>query len=139
LGKGAFGIVYLADFKKSVVAVKIAIIPKEFSAREKRKLERLFRNEALIQGSFKHKNLVSILAISINPLAVAMDLCEGGELREFLDDPKLSYEWALLLKIAHDIAEGLEYLHSTPAGLIDHHMISHDVARCSSGSTSGSH
>lgn len=72
----------------------------------------MFRNEAMLQARFLHKNIVSIHAVSLAPLALALDLCSGGELRDFLSNKEVKYSWSLLLKIASDIAEGLRYLHS---------------------------
>jgi len=80
---------------------------------ERKSLERMFRNEAILQVQLSHKNIVSVKAVCLAPFSLALEYCGGGELYDYIAEKDVEYGWDTLLKIAMDIAEGLAYLHST--------------------------
>ena len=85
-----------------------------------------FAREVWTMSGLVHPNLVNLLGFYLNPMpAMLMEFVDGGDLYSFLhscdeqllpgeEPPKLSS--AVILKIALDIANGMNFLHSaTPA------------------------
>lgn len=61
-----------------------------------------------------HKNIIRFIGIGEKDslLFLVTELINGGDLGNILLDHKFHIPWSLRVKIAKDIAEGMEYLHS---------------------------
>jgi serine/threonine protein kinase len=111
LGRGAMGVVYLAedDSLQRQVAIKTLLLPDE--ARESRELEARFRQEAKAAGSVSHPNTITIYDFGRegNWLYIAMERLQGVELRELMNGGPLPLDGAL--DIAGLVAQGLAAAH----------------------------
>ncbi|CAA6672844.1 unnamed protein product [Spirodela intermedia] len=109
IGKGGFGIVYHGRLKTGIeVAVKMLSKTSSQGAKE-------FESEAQILTRVHHRNLVSFLGYCNDPnnLSLVYEFMTQGTLAKHLSDNRSNdLSWSIRLKIALDVAQGLDYLHS---------------------------
>ncbi|KAM9956291.1 hypothetical protein ACTFIR_003003 [Dictyostelium discoideum] len=111
--KGSFAKVYKGSYYGNPVCVKVikkdTLIDKESWVFLKREIGIL--KNLLNQG---HKNIIRFIGIGEKDslLFLVTELINGGDLGNILLDHKFHIPWSLRVKIAKDIAEGMEYLHS---------------------------
>jgi serine/threonine-protein kinase len=112
LGRGAMGVVYLAedDSLQRQVAVKTLLLPDE--AGERRELEARFLQEAKAAGSLNHPGIITIhdLGRQGDWLYIAMELLEGKELRDRMAGGMLSLHEAV--DIGAQVAAALGAAHA---------------------------
>lgn len=112
LGRGAMGIVYLAEDQslQRQVAVKAMQLPEDAAEREEQ--ERRFRQEATAAGGVNHPNVITIhdLGREGDWLYIAMERLDGTELRELMAQGTVPLAEAL--NIAAQVAEGLAAAHA---------------------------
>ncbi|OAY53625.1 probable receptor-like protein kinase At1g80640 [Manihot esculenta] len=109
LGKGGFGRVYKALLEDDKhVAVKKLDCAGEDARRE-------FENEVDLLSKIHHPHIISLLGYSVHEDMgfIVYELMQNGSLEDLLHGPSrgASLSWHMRLKIALDIARGLEYLH----------------------------
>lgn len=111
LGRGGFGCVYLATLENSVqAAVKKLDCVSDEAAKE-------FKCEVEILSKIQHPNIISLLGYSTNDTArfIVYELMPNVSLESHLHGPSrglaITITWPMRMKIALDIARGLEYLH----------------------------
>ncbi|WP_227494349.1 serine/threonine-protein kinase [Ramlibacter pallidus] len=111
LGRGAMGVVYLAedDALQRQVAVKTLLLPDD--AAERRHLEARFQQEAKAAGGLNHPNIITIhdLGREGDWLYIAMELLQGVELRDRMAGELLPLDEAL--DIAAQVAAALGAAH----------------------------
>ncbi|MBL0427592.1 serine/threonine-protein kinase [Ramlibacter alkalitolerans] len=111
LGRGAMGVVYLADDEalQRQVAIKTLLLPDD--AKESRELEARFRQEAKAAGGVSHPNTITLYDFGRegNWLYIAMERLQGVELRELMEGGPLPLDGAL--DIAGQVALGLAAAH----------------------------
>ncbi|KAI3455263.1 hypothetical protein Pfo_011926 [Paulownia fortunei] len=109
LGEGGLGRVYKAHFNDHFHAAVKKIYAGEQEA------EREFQNEVESLSKIQHQNVVSLLGYCIHGEArfLVYEMMENGSLEFHLHGPshRLTLTWHLRMKIALDVARGLEYLH----------------------------
>ncbi|XP_062229408.1 probable receptor-like protein kinase At1g80640 isoform X2 [Phragmites australis] len=109
LGVGGFGCVYKAVFDGGVTA---AVKRLEGGGPE---CEKEFENELDLLGKIRHPNIVSLLGFCVNEgnHYIVYELMEKGSLETQLHGPShgSALSWHIRMKIALDMARGLEYLH----------------------------
>ena len=112
LGRGAMGIVYLAEDEslQRQVAVKAMLLPADSDERAEH--EGRFRQEAKAAGGLNHPNVITIhdLGREGDWLYIAMELLRGTELRTLMSAGLLPAP--LALDIAAQVAEGLAAAHA---------------------------
>ena len=112
LGRGAMGIVYLAEDEslQRQVAVKAMLLPAD--SVERAEHEGRFRQEAKAAGGLNHPNVITIhdLGREGDWLYIAMELLRGTELRTLMSAGLLPLP--LALDIAAQVAEGLAAAHA---------------------------
>uniref|UniRef100_A0A1J3H663 Putative receptor-like protein kinase n=1 Tax=Noccaea caerulescens TaxID=107243 RepID=A0A1J3H663_NOCCA len=109
IGQGGFGCVYKACFDNNT---KAAVKNIENVSQE---AKREFQNEVELLSKIQHSNIISLLgsASEINSSFIVYELMEKGSLDDQLHGPSCgsALTWHMRMKIALDIARGLEYLH----------------------------
>ncbi|KAF8995912.1 hypothetical protein BDQ17DRAFT_1284877 [Cyathus striatus] len=112
IGRGYFSSVYKGKWNRRAIAVKVLMSTSSISA---------FVNERNVWKSVKHSNIIPLLAASDVAEACTgsrfflSPFMKNGSLTDYLK--RLEWEGAsvinvLPLKIMHDIAKGMEYLHN---------------------------
>ncbi|XP_075511047.1 putative receptor-like protein kinase At1g80640 isoform X1 [Primulina tabacum] len=109
LGEGGLGRVYEARFNNNLrAAVKEILIGGQ-------EVEREFENEIELSSKLQHQNIVSLLGYCIHGEArfLVYEIMENGNLEFHLHGPshQLTLSWNVRMRIALDVARGLEYLH----------------------------
>lgn len=112
LGRGAMGVVYLAEDEslQRQVAIKVLVLPGE--EHERAPHEARFLQEAKAAGGLNHPNVVTIheLGRQGESLYIAMEWLQGTELRDRMAQGSLPLDEAL--DIAAQVASGLAAAHA---------------------------
>ena len=101
---GGSGDVFKAKLLGETVVVKQIKMSLEDSLRE-------FYHEVFVMSQLSHQNLVSLIGIMFSPLSMFVEHCEEGDLLEALQRGKIQTK-EHKIRIATDIAAGMNYLHS---------------------------
>ena len=111
LGRGAMGIVYLAEDTELARKVAIKMISLTGSEHERNAHEARFRQEARAAGGVSHPSIITIYDVGRegDVAFIAMELVEGRELRELIAGGELTPSQAV--ELAALIADGLAYAH----------------------------
>jgi dipeptidyl aminopeptidase/acylaminoacyl peptidase len=114
LGAGGMGEVYRARDARLGREVAVKVLSAEFSADADRR--KRFEQEARSASALNHSNIITIHEIgsSDSTIYIAMELVDGGTLREMLHGGPLSTK--RLLDLAYQMADGLAKAHS--AGIV---------------------
>lgn len=106
--------VYHGVYKRRQVAIKIVSQPEE-DAELAAALEKQFNSEVTLLLRLSHPNIITFVAACKRPpvFCIMTEYVEGGSLRKYLNkqEPN-SLPLGLVLKLALDIAKGMNYLHS---------------------------
>ncbi|CAI9781390.1 unnamed protein product [Fraxinus pennsylvanica] len=114
LGRGGFGSVYKGEFENGT---KIAVKRMQAGIISNKALDE-FQSEIAVLSSVRHRNLVSLLGYSVEEnerLLVYEYMPQGALSRHLFRWKSLNLEplsWTRRLKIAIDVARGVEYLHT---------------------------
>jgi serine/threonine-protein kinase len=112
LGRGAMGVVYLAEDEslQRQVAIKTLLLPDD--PRDRQQLEARFRQEAKAAAGLNHPGIITIhdLGREGDWLYIAMELLQGTELRDRLAQGPLPLDEAL--DIAAQVAAALAVAHA---------------------------
>uniref|UniRef100_A0ACD5WIK8 Uncharacterized protein n=2 Tax=Avena sativa TaxID=4498 RepID=A0ACD5WIK8_AVESA len=118
LGKGGHGMVYKGIVKNNVPAA----IKRCFLVDERQKKE--FGKEMLILSQINHKNIVKLLGccLEVEVPILVYEFVPNGTLFELIHGKNraLHISFSTLLRIAHEAAEGLNFLHSYASPPIIH-------------------
>ena len=128
LGRGTYGIVFLAEWvtngRTQTVAVKEMTIGDWQNDQQSDHCRIDFRNEIASMERVKHKNIIRLLARSLNEYkcCLIMEYAECGNLYDLLHSPsyqKVNYEPQHAISWSLQTASALAYLHSlTPRALV---------------------
>ena len=112
IGKGAMGVVYLANDPMLSRTVAIKTVNMSSDPQEMAEYEARFYQEAKAAGGLNHPNIVTIHDIgkSGNIVYMAMEYLEGKELRDLMT-PGEPLAVARAVEIAAQMADGLGYAH----------------------------
>ncbi|KAI3737313.1 hypothetical protein L2E82_27310 [Cichorium intybus] len=106
--------IYRGVYKQNDVAVKLISQPEEDRDLASM-LERQFTSEVVMLFHLKHPNIITFFAACKKPpvFCIINEYLSGGSLRAFLHQQEpYSLHPNLVLKLAIDIARGMQYLHS---------------------------
>lgn len=111
LGKGKFGIVKLAEHKKTGKEVAIKMVSKTQMSPEDLELQ---RNEIEILKVCQHPSIIRLLDIFENEtdIYLVMEYMKGGDLFDYLQRRDFTIPESLACNFAHQIATAIFYLHS---------------------------
>ena len=114
LGAGGMGEVYRARDSRLARDVAVKVLSAEFAADADRR--KRFEQEARSASALNHSNIVTIYDIGAdaNTVYIAMELVDGGTLREVLHSGAIPTK--RLLAFAYQIADGLAKAHA--AGIV---------------------
>ncbi|XP_075491392.1 putative receptor-like protein kinase At1g80640 isoform X2 [Primulina tabacum] len=109
VGEDGFGRVYKARFNENIHAA----VKKVYAGGQE--AERGFENEVELLGKIQHQNIVSLLGYCIHGKArfLVYEMMENGSLESHLHERNRgsTLNWHLRMKVALDVARGLEHLH----------------------------
>ncbi len=129
IGEGSFGLVWMARYLQTTVAVKIlthdlkrdvgtvgadSALTQQPSSQVMSALQR----EASIMAGLRHPNCIQYLGATLNPPALIMEYCSKRSVDTILaaavNDPKTAkqLDWVHLMSMACDAAKGMLYLHT---------------------------
>eukprot|EP00803_Ostreobium_quekettii_P002922 evm.model.scf_229.2 EVM.evm.TU.scf_229.2 scf_229:27456-37448(-) len=110
IGEGGFGKVFEATWKKVKVAVKVMKVDNDA-------MQQTLVDEIKLTSRFHHPNIVKVLAACFKDkenVCLIMELVEGGNLSQRIHNRnKRKLDYLEVLKLGHDIAKALAYLHPT--------------------------
>ena len=117
LGRGAYGRVFKAKYHGSVCAAKevhsILIQLTQMAPEERRRLQDSFQRECDHCSNLNHPNIVHFVGIYHPPQqlfpVMIMELMDES-LTTYAEKPNISFDTRV--SILHDVAKGLDYLHS---------------------------
>ena len=128
IGEGSFGLVWMARYLQTTVAVKILThdlkrevgIDAVGSAQPQpsEAVMAALQREASIMAGLRHPNCIQYLGATLNPPALIMEYCSKRSVDTILAaatlDAKLAkqLDWFHLLSMACDAAKGMLYLHT---------------------------
>ncbi|XP_062512047.1 probable serine/threonine-protein kinase DDB_G0271682 isoform X2 [Corticium candelabrum] len=123
LGSGRFGVVYRCCLTNSseVVAVKVLATPHRL---RKSDLGDFIREANILQGLTDCPYVIRFLGLCIDPghHAIVMEYVEYGTLEEMLFSEENNHpiikQWDCRIRMALEIAKGMDYLHSLPTPII---------------------
>ncbi|KNC46232.1 serine/threonine protein kinase [Thecamonas trahens ATCC 50062] len=105
VGAGSYGTVYAGKWRSTAVAVK-RTRTKEMSPAQLRE----FVDEASMLLRLRHSNVVIFMGITLEPPSLVTEFMDRGSMYEVLHSPDLFLDSSILLKWAHNITQGLQYL-----------------------------
>jgi len=111
VGTGCTAEVYKGTYKGQVVAIKQIEWNK---SRMGVKEQRAFDREVAIMPQINHPNLVRMLGVTsmTRPFRIITEFCAGGCLFELLHNcDHIELIWGQQLKMTHDVAGAMDYLH----------------------------
>lgn len=145
IGEGGAAVVFRGKWNANHVAVKKLRIKAEDMIGMSLDEDTLskafaeFRREVWIMSSLSHPCIVQLKGLVMDPLCVVTEFLAGGNLYEFIHDVREGSEnndisskvneisWPLRIKIALDMAAGLEFLHSSHPPIIHRDLKSPNV------------
>ncbi|CAA2959311.1 calcium calmodulin-regulated receptor-like kinase 1 [Olea europaea subsp. europaea] len=108
IGQGAFGPVYKAQMSTGeTVAVKVL-------ATDSKQGEKEFQTEVMLLGRLHHRNLVNLVGYCAEKnqhMLIYVFMSRGSLASHLYNEKQEPLNWELRVKIALDVARGLEYLH----------------------------
>ncbi|KAF0458585.1 kinase-like protein [Gigaspora margarita] len=112
IGEGYFGTVYKSKWKDRSVALKCLKFDTKPGEKE---LQQFVRELQLLQKISRHPNIIEFYGVTKNPseeeYKIILQFAEDGNLRDYLKKQFSSLKWADKLRIATEIASGLNFLH----------------------------
>lgn len=126
LSTGGLNVIYQGTWSMRQVAIK-----KLYATRLSEEELTSFKKEATLHASLLHPNIVTLWGVCIEPGKYSMvtELMEKGTLYEVLHNSRCNNElpWPMRLKIAEDIAKGLNYLHEQKPPIIHRDLKSQSI------------
>ncbi|XP_078159693.1 putative serine/threonine-protein kinase-like protein CCR3 [Carex rostrata] len=90
-------------------------------------LEAVFQNEVHRQAKARHENVVSLIGYCTenNERICVFEYMENRDLKQLLQPPRnaIFNSWRLRIKVLHDVARGIEYLHQDCSPRVIHRDI----------------
>uniref|UniRef100_UPI003AB0B2AB tyrosine-protein kinase Fes/Fps n=1 Tax=Centroberyx gerrardi TaxID=166262 RepID=UPI003AB0B2AB len=110
IGRGNFGEVYSGCLRSDNTPVAVKACKENLASEHKNK----FLMEARILKQYDHPNIVKLIGVCTQkqPIYIIMELVQGGDFLSFLRCEGQSLKSKMLVKMAQNVASGMEYLES---------------------------
>lgn len=121
IGEGSFAELRTGTYNGEMVAVKVLKHQNDAEGGLSQQMDLLsdsfreLQHETFVMKNLKHSNLVDLKAICTHPLAMVVDYFPLGSLDRHLRDTKVQHpclSWSYRVRLALNIAQGMDYLHS---------------------------
>lgn len=124
LEKGSFGVIYQAQWRGTVIAVK-----KLPSAEMTEKQLREFYQEAALMRSLRHPNILQYLGIANagGEICICMEYMPRGSLYRLLHSDNSAFRSRRIRAVCLDTARGMNYLHQQQPPIIHRDLKSHNL------------
>lgn len=126
IGRGASGCVYKAVFRGTEVAVKSLL-----SASTSSSVVEAFKMETAMMCALRHPNIVLFMGSCFDAaqkeMLLVMEYCSHGSLHDLLNDPQMPLPYELLLHLATQAAQGVNFLHESNPPIIHRDLKSHNI------------
>jgi len=124
IGESNYARVYRGIFYGDTVAIKKFF---DNSVEDRNILEEEFRKETSILSKARHTNILLIMGICVDQLAIVTEYMARGDLYCILHKKSDMLEWKLKMHLAIDIARGMNYLHSMNPPIVHHDLKSSNI------------
>uniref|UniRef100_A0A4W4G9P8 Tyrosine-protein kinase n=1 Tax=Electrophorus electricus TaxID=8005 RepID=A0A4W4G9P8_ELEEL len=110
IGRGNFGEVFSGRLRSDNTAVAVKACRENLPPEQKNK----FLMEARILKQYDHPNIVKLIGVCTQkqPIYIIMELVQGGDFLSFLRAQGHNLKPKMLIKMAENVAAGMEYLES---------------------------
>ncbi|XP_046897513.1 tyrosine-protein kinase Fes/Fps isoform X1 [Hypomesus transpacificus] len=110
IGRGNFGEVYSGRLRCDNTPVAVKACRENLAPEHKNK----FLMEARILKQYDHPNIVKLIGVCTQeqPIYIIMELVQGGDFLSFLRSEGQNLKSKMLVKMAENVAAGMEYLES---------------------------
>lgn len=126
IGEGAFGEVFQGTYNSRQVAVKTLHVSSADNSEF-----REFVHEASFMGQMDCPHIVTLLGVSLKPLAMIQEFMNLGDLQKYLQkNPGQKIGYLQAIKVALDIARGCQFLHSRTPPCIHADLKSPNILLC---------
>lgn len=126
IGRGASGAVYKAVFRGTEVAVKSLLAGSTSAA-----VVEEFKMETAIMCALRHPNIVLFMGSCFDSnskeMLLVMEFCSRGSMHDLLHDMKSTLPFELLLHLATQAAQGMNFLHESDPPIIHRDLKSHNI------------
>ena len=113
IGMGASAEVFRGVFRGTDVAIKKL---RQFSQENAAVVMKELKRELTTLSLLRHPNLVLFMGTGLTPegnICIVTEFCSGGTIFKLLhESPDIALSWKQKIKIALDVAKGMNYLHS---------------------------
>ncbi|KAL6522515.1 Serine/threonine-protein kinase sty46 [Orobanche minor] len=108
VASGSYGDLYKGSYRSQEVAIKILK-----TERLNTELQKEFAQEVYIMRKVRHKNVVQFIGACTKPpnLCIVTEYMSGGSVYDYLHKQRGTFKLPALLKVAIDVAKGMNYLH----------------------------
>ncbi|EFA78013.1 leucine-rich repeat-containing protein [Heterostelium album PN500] len=137
IGEGGSALVYMGMYKGKTVAIKKLKVggasEDEDAGQDSEfllsKAFTEFRRECwILSGLDHHENIVGLLGLCLNPLAIVTEFLPDGNLHGYLNKQSgKRLPWKLAIELSLDIALGMEYLHSSSPPILHRDLKSPNI------------
>jgi serine/threonine protein kinase len=74
-----------------------------------------------------HPNIVQLKGMCMHPFCMVLEFCEQGNLYDYIHNKDKCLNWAMTLKFARDIANGMNFVQSLKLPLIHRNLKSPNI------------
>eukprot|EP01125_Pyxidicula_operculata_P020854 TRINITY_DN7831_c0_g1_i1.p1 TRINITY_DN7831_c0_g1~~TRINITY_DN7831_c0_g1_i1.p1 ORF type:complete len:2512 (+),score=475.63 TRINITY_DN7831_c0_g1_i1:325-7860(+) len=126
IAEGGYAVVYKGMLDGQNVAVKKLKETGESSTGLSNGF-REFRQEINVQARFSHPNVVNLMGICFNPFSIILEFVPSGNMFDFIHNYDVPILWNMKLRLARDLALGIQYLHGLTPAIIHNDMKSPNI------------
>jgi serine/threonine protein kinase len=135
IGEGGFADVFKSIFRGEIVAVKRI----KFGAKNQPTLDDTseieafgeFRREVWIMSGIVHQNCVQLTGFTMDPFCIITEFLHHGNMYDLLHNADFDLTHVFRLRMMHDIAKGMAFLHGTEPPIIHRDLKSPNVLMAS--------